>query len=124
MNNEQDDRPQTLAEQLEELNHHIRELRDEVLLEPLTTVLNAVGIETEPIDEVSEDVSLVEQAGAMLLGPVLAGLGTTLGFYAGIRLTQSPDIALGLGVVAGLIAGMVGLFAGPRYLLTNQGARR
>ena len=124
MNNEQDDNSQTLVEQLEELNHNVRELRDEALLKPVAKALNAAGIETAPIDEVSGNVSLVEQAGAYLLGPVLAGLGTTLGFYAGIRLTNSPDIALAFGAVAGLIAGAVGLFIGPRYLITDQEARQ
>lgn len=108
-----------LSEQMDGLNQNMRELCDEVLLKPVTTALNAVGVETADIDEQSEDVSLIETTGAALLGPVLANLRVVVGFYAGIQLTQSPEFAVVIGGVVGLVAGVAGLFAGFRYLASD-----
>lgn len=113
------DRATTMSEQVDELNQNVRELRDEALLKPLATILNSVGVETKDIDETSENISIIDNVAAWFVGPVLASKGVVLGFYIGMQMTNSPDIALTGSIVTGLLFGATGWLMGVRYLSSD-----
>lgn len=63
MPTDETDQSSTLAEQMDQLNHQLRELRGEVILKPTAAAFTVAGIETPDVDAISADVSLIGEAG-------------------------------------------------------------
>ena len=94
MTNE-NDKPDTLAGQIEEFNEAVVDLRDELLI-------LLPGADREGVKSQSEDISLLQDTGDALI-PIVAGhFGVFFGAYVGYSFGLDREGAVVVGMVLGL----------------------